>query len=95
MSVNEPWGETPVPELYGRGRATWPSLYRVADGEEVLAGITAHLGAADLAPRTWRRGLGAADWAPRTGRRGLGAEAYARPPDLWSQSMFSPAASGT
>ena len=65
MSVNEPWGETPVPELYGRGRATWPSLYRVADGEEVLAGITAHLGAADLAPRTGRRGLGAADWAPR------------------------------
>jgi N-acyl homoserine lactone hydrolase len=42
-SVNEPWGETPVPELYVRELATWPALQRVADGEEVLPGITAHL----------------------------------------------------
>ena len=39
-SVAEPWGETPVPELYVRELLTWPTVVTVADGEEVLPGIT-------------------------------------------------------
>jgi len=42
-SVNEPWGETPVPELYMRELETWLSLQTVSVGDEVLPGITAHL----------------------------------------------------
>jgi N-acyl homoserine lactone hydrolase len=42
-SVNEPWGETPVPELDVRELETWPSLQTVSDGDEVLPGTTAHL----------------------------------------------------
>lgn len=42
-SVAEPWGETPVPELYVRELLTWPTVVTVADKEEVLPGITAHL----------------------------------------------------
>jgi glyoxylase-like metal-dependent hydrolase (beta-lactamase superfamily II) len=42
-SLNEPWGETPVPELYMRELHTWPTLQTVKDGEEVLPGITAHI----------------------------------------------------
>jgi Metallo-beta-lactamase superfamily len=42
-SVNEPWGETPVPELYVRELETWLSLQTVSVGDEVLPGITAHL----------------------------------------------------
>ena len=42
-SVNEPWGETVVPELYVRELQTWPTL-RIADnGDEVFPGMTAHI----------------------------------------------------
>ncbi|ESR23731.1 MBL fold metallo-hydrolase [Lutibaculum baratangense] len=41
-SVNEPWGESPVPELYVRELSTWPTLARVSEGDEVLPGITAY-----------------------------------------------------
>ncbi len=42
-SVREPWGETPVPELYVRELASWPTVATVAEGDEVLPGMTAHL----------------------------------------------------
>ena len=42
-SLTEPWGETPVPELYVRELSSWPTVATVADGEEALPGITAHL----------------------------------------------------
>ena len=42
-AVQQPWGETSVPELYMRELAGWPSLHRAADGEAVLPGVTAHL----------------------------------------------------
>ena len=42
-AVQQPWGETSVPELYMRELAGWPSLHRAGDGEAVLPGITAHL----------------------------------------------------
>ena len=41
-SLGEPWGETPVPELYVRELAAWPTLRRVAEGEDVLPGVSAH-----------------------------------------------------
>jgi N-acyl homoserine lactone hydrolase len=42
-ATKEPWGETPVPELYVRELQGWPTLKAVADGEEVMPGITAHM----------------------------------------------------
>jgi glyoxylase-like metal-dependent hydrolase (beta-lactamase superfamily II) len=42
-SLQEPWGETPVPELYVRELDSWPTLHRAAEGEEVFPGITAYL----------------------------------------------------
>ncbi len=42
-SVREPWGETPVPELYVRELASWPTVATVADGDEALPDMTAHL----------------------------------------------------
>ncbi|MDP6815484.1 MAG: MBL fold metallo-hydrolase, partial [Alphaproteobacteria bacterium] len=42
-SVKEPWGETPVPELYVRDLQGWPTLRQVDDGDEVFPGITAHM----------------------------------------------------
>ena len=41
-SMNEPWGKTPVPELYMRELESWPSLHPVADGQEFMPGLTAH-----------------------------------------------------
>lgn len=41
-SVEEPWGTGPVPELYMRELEEWPTLRAVADGQEVLPGVTAH-----------------------------------------------------
>ena len=41
-SVAEPWGESAVPELYMRELESWPTLRPVADGAEVLPGVTAH-----------------------------------------------------
>jgi len=42
-SVKEPWGVTPVPELYVRELQKWPTLQTVADGDEVFPGVTAHM----------------------------------------------------
>jgi len=42
-SLTQPWGETPVPELYMRELAGWKSCHRFQDGEEVFPGMTAHL----------------------------------------------------
>ncbi|GAC1345631.1 MAG: hypothetical protein NVSMB18_25750 [Acetobacteraceae bacterium] len=42
-SVREPWGRTPVPELYVEKLQTWPTLALAADGQSVLPGMTAHL----------------------------------------------------
>jgi glyoxylase-like metal-dependent hydrolase (beta-lactamase superfamily II) len=41
-SLEQPWGETPVPELYVRELDTWSTLHRAEDGETVFPGITAH-----------------------------------------------------
>ncbi len=41
-SLREPWGTTPVPELYVRELAACVRLRRVSAGETVLPGITAH-----------------------------------------------------
>ena len=42
-SVKEPWGLTPVPELYVRELERWPTLRAVEDGDEVFPGVTAHM----------------------------------------------------
>ena len=42
-SLQEPWGITPVPELYVKELNTWPTLARVKAGAEALPGITTHL----------------------------------------------------
>ncbi len=42
-SLEEPWGETPVPELYMRELKGWPTLHTAEDGEEVLPRIRAHV----------------------------------------------------
>ena len=42
-SLGEPWGETPVPELYVRELSTWATAETVGERDEVLPGITAHL----------------------------------------------------
>lgn len=44
-SLQVPWGEGPVAELYMRELDRWPTLHRAQDGEEVLPGITAHIAA--------------------------------------------------
>ena len=41
-SVKEPWGETPVPELYMRELQGWPTLHKAAVGEEVFPSMVAH-----------------------------------------------------
>jgi len=42
-SLQQPWGETPVPELYMRELQGWPTLHAAQDGEEVFPGLTAHV----------------------------------------------------
>src|SRR5262249_1131348 len=42
-SLGEPWGETPVPELYMRELNRWPGLARALDGEQVLPNVFAHV----------------------------------------------------
>lgn len=41
-SLSQPWGLTPVPELYVRELDGSPRLRRIRSGKEVLPGITAH-----------------------------------------------------
>jgi N-acyl homoserine lactone hydrolase len=42
-ATEQPWGETPVAELYARELMTWPSLHLANDGEEVMPRITAQI----------------------------------------------------
>lgn len=42
-ALHQPWGETPVPELYVERLEKWPTLVQVADGDDVIPGITAHI----------------------------------------------------
>jgi glyoxylase-like metal-dependent hydrolase (beta-lactamase superfamily II) len=42
-SLGEPWGETPVPELYMRELNRWPSVVRALDGEQVMPSVFAHV----------------------------------------------------
>jgi len=42
-SLTQPWGETPVPELYMEKLADWPTVHRARDGEAVLPHISAHV----------------------------------------------------
>lgn len=42
-SVKEPWGSTPVPELYVEKLQHWPTTELAADGATVLPGMTAHI----------------------------------------------------
>ena len=41
-SMAEPWGETPVPELYIRELESWPSLQPVAAEQECMPGLKAY-----------------------------------------------------
>lgn len=41
-ALREPWGRTPVPELYIRELDGHAAVRRVRDGQEVLPGLTAH-----------------------------------------------------
>lgn len=42
-SLTQPWGVTPVPELYVERLQSWPTLAACSEGSEVMPGITAHL----------------------------------------------------
>ena len=42
-ALNEPWGETPVPELYVRALDDWATCEKVEDGAAVFPGMTAHI----------------------------------------------------
>ena len=42
-SVKQPWGSTPVPELYVEKLQHWPTTDLVPDGATVLPGMTAHI----------------------------------------------------
>ncbi len=42
-AVQQPWGETPVAELYMKELQTWPTLQTVTDNEEVLPNVFAHV----------------------------------------------------
>jgi N-acyl homoserine lactone hydrolase len=41
-SVQEPWGRTPVPELYVRELAASPQVKRIKAGDTVIPGLVAH-----------------------------------------------------
>jgi len=41
-SLQEPWGSTPVPELYVRELAASPQLKRITAGQTILPGMTAY-----------------------------------------------------
>jgi len=41
-SLNEPWGQGPVPELYMRELENWPTLLPVAAEQEAFPGLRAH-----------------------------------------------------
>jgi len=41
-AATQPWGETPVPELYVEKLLDWPTLAKAENAEEVMPAITAH-----------------------------------------------------
>ncbi|MGB6104972.1 MAG: MBL fold metallo-hydrolase [Pusillimonas sp.] len=41
-SLQQPWGETPVPELYVKELATWPRMHRLSDGDTALPHLRAY-----------------------------------------------------
>ena len=43
-SLEQPWGRTPVPELYMSELQRWPTLVTIEPGAEALPGMRAHLG---------------------------------------------------
>jgi N-acyl homoserine lactone hydrolase len=42
-ALQQPWGETAVPELYVKELHGWPTVCQTKESEEVMPGITAHL----------------------------------------------------
>ena len=42
-SLEQPWGETPVPEFYVKELKAWPTVHPCKDGDVVFPGITAHI----------------------------------------------------
>jgi len=42
-ALEEPWGMTPVAELYVRELAGWKTVHMAGEGDEVMPGMTAHL----------------------------------------------------
>ena len=42
-ALKEPWGTTPVPELYVKELRDWKTVHTAQEGEEILPGMTAHL----------------------------------------------------
>lgn len=42
-ALEQPWGETPVPELYVERLAKWETLRTIRDGDELFPGLTAHI----------------------------------------------------
>lgn len=41
-ALNEPWGESVVPELYVRELKNWPTAVQVKEGDEIFPGMTAY-----------------------------------------------------
>ena len=42
-ALEQPWGMTPVAELYVKELAGWKTVHTVGEGDEVMPGMTAHL----------------------------------------------------
>ena len=42
-ALKQPWGETPVPELYIERLEKWSTLRTIKDGEELFSGLSAHI----------------------------------------------------
>src|SRR5204862_71464 len=56
-SMAEPWGETPVPELYIRELESWPSLQPVAAEQVCLPGLRAHAEFGGEMPQTLKSAM--------------------------------------
>jgi N-acyl homoserine lactone hydrolase len=42
-ALEQPWGTSPVPELYVEKLDDWPTVVKIRDGEEAMPGIRCHL----------------------------------------------------
>ena len=71
-AAQEPWGETPVPELYVRELQTWPSVHQAADGEDPRRVVTPGAVAVGEIGLDFFR-----DYAPRDAQRRVFAEQHA------------------